>query len=199
MLVVERSEESHEGRAPAGAGGDQPGCAVGAPDFWESDGPDEPGHDTAHETARATTVGDRVIALHRSLLLAAVGACVLAFALEERPDGRVALRGLPEMPLPQTCASRTLLGLKCPGCGLTRSVILLARGQWRASWQRHRLGGLFGLVIALSIPYRLLALWRPGRPLIGPRWHTAIQAGLLALLLANWFVELVLGRVALPS
>ena len=80
---------------------------------------------------------------------------LLAFLLHELPDGRVALRGLPQFPLPQTCMSRALLGLRCPGCGLTRSIIHLAQGDWRESWHDHRLGGLLGIVIALQIPYRL--------------------------------------------
>ena len=94
---------------------------------------------------------------------------MLAFVLQELPDGRVAVRGFPQFPLPQTCTSRAWLGLKCPGCGLTRSIIHLAEGDWRASWHNHRLGGLMAVVIALQIPYRLLALRRTEPPLIAPR------------------------------
>ena len=77
---------------------------------------------------------------------------LLAFLLHELPDGRVAVRGLPQFPLPQTCASRAWLGLRCPGCGLTRSIIHLAEGDWQASWRDHRLGGLLAVVIAASDP-----------------------------------------------
>src|SRR5262245_22508850 len=93
---------------------------------------------------------------HREVLAAACAVGVLAFALVELPDGRIAVRGFRQHPLPPTCLSRSLLGLRCPGCGLTRSIVHLAEGDWRASWHDHRLGGLIAAVIVLQIPYRLL-------------------------------------------
>lgn len=38
------------------------------------------------------------------------------------------------------CPSRELLGLPCPGCGLTRSILLILRGQWAESWQLQPFG-----------------------------------------------------------
>ncbi|MFI5454671.1 MAG: DUF2752 domain-containing protein [Isosphaerales bacterium] len=138
----------------------------------------------------ATCLGS--VQRHRQVLAVACAVGVLAFALQELPDGRVALRGFPRVPLPQTCGSRAWLGLKCPGCGLTRSIIHLAEGDWRASWHNHRLGGLMAVVIALQIPYRLLALRRTSRPVIAPRWQTVLSYALIALLVGNWLVDLVL-------
>ena len=117
------------------------------------------------------------------------------FALQERPDGRVSVRGLTLIPLPQTCFSRSWLGLKCPGCGLTRSIIHLAEGDWDASWRNHRLGSLMALVIVLQVPYRLLALRRLDSPLIGRGWQGVLAYALIALLLGNWLVELAAGRI----
>jgi hypothetical protein len=133
----------------------------------------------------------RGVCWHRSLLALACAACILALALEELPDGRVAVRGRKEAALPQVCAARVLLGWNCPGCGLTRSVIHLAAGDWRASWRRHRLGGLFALAIVLQVPYRLVALRRPDHALISARWQAALALALFALLIANWLPELV--------
>jgi Protein of unknown function (DUF2752) len=132
---------------------------------------------------------------HRQVLAIACGVWVLAFALQVLPAGRVSFRGLPMIPLPQACFSRSWLGLRCPGCGLTRSIIHLAQGDWRASWQEHRLGVLMAIVITLQIPYRLLALRRPDRPLLPPRWQAVLGYALIALLLGNWLVELAAGRV----
>jgi Protein of unknown function (DUF2752)/Prokaryotic RING finger family 1 len=132
---------------------------------------------------------------HRQVLAIACGVWVLAFALQVLPAGRVSFRGLPMIPLPQACFSRSWLGLRCPGCGLTRSIIHLAQGNWRASWQEHRLGVLMAIVITLQIPYRLLALRRPDRPLVAPRWQAVLGYALIALLLGNWLVELAAGRV----
>ena len=101
---------------------------------------------------------------HRQMLAAAGAVLILAFMLVEVPDGRIAVRGFTRFPLPKACMSRTILGLNCPGCGLTRSIIHLAEGDWRASWRNHRLGGLFAALLRLQVPYRLLALRRPDLP-----------------------------------
>ena len=39
-----------------------------------------------------------------------------------------------------------------------------------------------------QFPYRLLALRRPDRPLIPPRWQSRLGIALIALLLVNWLV-----------
>lgn len=35
------------------------------------------------------------------------------------------------------CPMTYLFGLPCPGCGMTRSLLLLLMGQWRQSWEMH--------------------------------------------------------------
>ena len=132
---------------------------------------------------------------HWEVLAVACAVCALAFAFQEVPGGRVAVRGASQFPLPQVCASRSLFGLKCPGCGLTRSIIHMAEGDWPASWRSHRLGGLMALVIVFQIPYRLLALRRLDRPLMPIRWQVGLSSVLIALLIGNWLVDLVAGRL----
>jgi hypothetical protein len=109
------------------------------------------------------------------------------------------LRGMPELLLPQACFSRTWLGLKCPGCGMTRSLIHLAGGEWSESWRDHRLGGLIAFLIVLQVPYRLFALFQPDHTPIRPRWQVVLAYALIALLLGNWLVELAAGRVTAVS
>lgn len=135
---------------------------------------------------------------HRQVLAIACAAWVLAFALHELPSGRVAVRGFSRFPLPQTCASRIWFGMRCPGCGLTHSIIHLAEGDLRASWHNHRLGSVMALLIAFQIPYRWLALRHPGRSLIPTRWHAVFAYTLIVLLVANWLGDLASGRVSSP-
>jgi Protein of unknown function (DUF2752) len=135
---------------------------------------------------------------HCEVLAIACVVLLLAFVLDALPDGRVAVRGLSQFPLPHTCVSRAWLGLRCPGCGLTRSIIHLAEGNWRASWHDHRLGGLLAMVIALQIPYRVLALRQPGRPLFSIHWQAVMGYALIALLFGNWVVDVAVGRVSSP-
>ena len=58
---------------------------------------------------------------------------------------------------PCACPARRF-GVSCPGCGLRRSFIYLAHGDWDASWQSHRLGWLLAAMVALQIPYRIHGL-----------------------------------------
>jgi Protein of unknown function (DUF2752) len=155
----------------------------------------EPGEEPEDD---ASSRADNRIRRHRQMLAIACATCLLAFLLHEVPSGRVAVRGLPQFPVPQTCASRAWLGLRCPGCGLTRSIIHLAEGDWQASWRAHRLGGLFAIVILFQIPYRLYALRFPRQPLLSNFWLTAFAYTLIATLVVNWLVDLAAGRLISP-
>jgi len=133
---------------------------------------------------------------HREVLAAAAIVLVLSFVLVEVPDGRVAVRGWTAYPLPQSCVARTMLGVHCPGCGLTRSFIHLAEGDWAAAWRSHRLGAILAAVLIFQVPYRLLALRRPDRPIIPIRWQARLGLLLIALLIVNWLADVVSGRAA---
>ena len=66
-------------------------------------------------------------------------------------------------PLPPLCASKIMLGVECPGCGMTRSFISFAHGDFARAWQFNSVGVL-GFVLVLSqIPYRSWQLLRLGR------------------------------------
>lgn len=120
------------------------------------------------------------------MLLISFAVILLSFALAVRPDQRVTLRGLPEYPLPATCMSRSVFGVTCPGCGLTRSFIHLAQGNWSASVATHRLGWLLAMAVVLQLPYRLYAL-RRGELSARTRFAGACFSYLLlAALLVNW-------------
>jgi Protein of unknown function (DUF2752) len=48
-----------------------------------------------------------------------------------------------------------MLGWKhCPGCGLGHSIAFIFRGDWKASWEAHPLGG-FALIVILQRIYKL--------------------------------------------
>jgi hypothetical protein len=126
------------------------------------------------------------------VLVVSVMVIVLALLLRVRADGQVVVGGLADYPLPPTCMSYALFGVKCPGCGLTRSLVHVAHGEWEASWRMHRVGGLLASVILLQFPYRIWSLRRRGRPPLGVRLPAVVGWVLIALLLVNWLWELVL-------
>jgi uncharacterized protein DUF2752 len=96
-------------------------------------------------------------------------------------------------PIPfDLCLMHRLTGLPCLTCGLTRSVCLLARGEWRASLVMHPAGWLaFGaLVVAAAwLAWEAVADSDLARPL--GRRLTRVLLGLGgALSLAVWVMRL---------
>jgi Protein of unknown function (DUF2752) len=125
---------------------DQPKSTSALPAIW--DAPEWPADDESAELNRkrqravrsgavaalpdaTPSTANALRARHRDVLVVSLTAVVMAFVLVEVPGGRVAVRGLTGYPLPPSCFTRTAFGLKCPGCGLTRSFIHLAEGDWR--------------------------------------------------------------------
>jgi hypothetical protein len=140
-----------------------------------------------------------LIRRHWEVLVLCGVVVVLAFLLRVRPDDRVVLSALPEHPLPPTCLSYAWFGVKCPGCGLTRSVVHLAHGNLVDSWKAHRLGWLLAATILLQFPYRCLCLAWGGRPFFGPLLPRLYGHLLIALLLGNWLWHMIGHAVPLSN
>lgn len=151
--------------------------------------------ETADATTHESNDSPRGWRRHREVLVVAAIVVVLAFALEVLPDQRVAFRGFERYPLPPTCRSREWFGISCPGCGLTRSIVHLAHGNWQSSLSVHRLGWLMAAIIVFQIPYRALALRRADTPIFSPRTEIVLSLCIIALLLANWFYNLATSTV----
>ena len=128
---------------------------------------------------------------HQTMLAIAAAVVLLAFALHVRQDQRVEFRFLPGWPLPQSCTSQAFFGIDCPGCGLTRSLIYAARGQWADSFQMHRLGGLMAIAVLVQFPYRLCALSGCARFLHESSIPKLFGYSLIGLLIANWMVSVI--------
>jgi hypothetical protein len=114
------------------------------------------------------------------LALAAIGALQVAL---------VSLR-LPGWP----CAFRKATGIPCPGCGLTRALSALARGDWQTALTFHAFAPVFagaGLLLVASLllraePRARLAAWI-GR--LESRTGLAVWGA--AALLVYWVVRLL--------
>lgn len=127
---------------------------------------------------------------HRQVLATSIVIIVLAMVLQVRSDQRVFVSGASAVPIPETCGMKIMFGHPCPGCGLTRSFIHLAHGDWRSSLAIHRIGWLLALLVVCQIPYRLLALWKPELT-VGPVWVWIIGAALVIALTVNWVYNLI--------
>ncbi|MCK5803576.1 MAG: DUF2752 domain-containing protein [Lentisphaeria bacterium] len=108
------------------------------------------------------------------------------------PSERVSLFGLN---LPTSCPSRELLHTPCPGCGLTRSFVLLAHGRVADSLALHRLGLLMALFFLYQAGYRIYCLAKRGRniPQTLLQFQTVVGLGMVAALILNWFIGLPFG------
>jgi hypothetical protein len=118
---------------------------------------------------------------HAVLLGLSLATLLAARMLSVRDAQHVALAGW-ERPLPELCSFRKIVGLDCPGCGLTRCFVSAAHGRLADAWRFHPAGVLLFGLIAAQLPFRGWQLWR----ILGGRaeWTHAWLCGLLWLLLA---------------
>lgn len=100
---------------------------------------------------------------HLLLLCMASVILVAAFCCRIEPEGFVSFRlpvlGL-DMPLVDGCLSRRVLGISCPGCGLTRSFVAVAHGQLNRAVEYNAVGPALFILCVLQIPYRIWAYFR---------------------------------------
>lgn len=131
---------------------------------------------------------------HWTMLVLSVGVLSAAVLLRINDGGGVGASWLPFDSLPPMCGSRALLGIECPGCGLTRSFVALAAGDVAESFRFHRLGWLMFLATASQIPYRIVGLrqLREG-DLAERRWPRWFGSFLIAALIINWAVNMIGG------
>jgi hypothetical protein len=102
---------------------------------------------------------------------------------------------------PQLCIFKLMSGIPCPGCGLTRSVVLLMHGDVSGSLYYHPLGVLFVLGALILAAVDLFGWWHSRREdsvSRSPSWlldrlsRTPAPWVLVGVLLAFWAVRLPL-------
>ncbi len=124
-------------------------------------------------------------------------AVIVLAAILETHGGREVFWPGTSQALPETCASRWRLGMDCPGCGLTRSFILLAHGDITGAWRLHSVGVLlFGYVLA-QLPLSLAHWcgWQHRGLRIWTRANEVAIIVLAVLLAVRWLWRLFLGEL----
>ncbi|WP_202617290.1 DUF2752 domain-containing protein [Roseimaritima sediminicola] len=109
------------------------------------------------------------------LLVAMVTAARL---LQFEPPRTVRLPWI-DQPLPESCNARRVLGIDCPGCGLTRSFILSAHGEVRQALAIHPPGTVAFFFLCAMIPWRLWQAYRIGT---GHRFPSTVTTEVMILL-----------------
>ncbi|MEO2035387.1 MAG: DUF2752 domain-containing protein [Planctomycetaceae bacterium] len=127
---------------------------------------------------------------HREMLFISVVVVCLSFLLKVRPDQTVEFVFLPGWASPETCLSRGLWGVSCPGCGITRSFVYLAQGSLAKSIAVNRVGWLLAIATIVQIPYRSFLLhWlsKHGLPEpVPPMFNLLFSWTLIVALIGNW-------------
>lgn len=157
--------------------------AEATPAIILADGPASAAHGSPAET--------QALRRHRQMLAMACGIIVLSLLLKVRDDDHAAFRFLPDWPIPSSCPSQIFFGVDCPGCGLTRSFVYLAHGDWGQAFSKHRLGWLLALSVVLQIPYRLAALFSSNRAPLGALFPRLFGMVLIVALIGNWVLQLL--------
>ena len=132
---------------------------------------------------------------HRNMLILCTTVVILALTLQTRADQRVEFAWLPGVPMPESCASRSIFDIECPGCGLTRSFIAIARGSLSAAFQQNRTGWLLACGLLIQFPYRVWMLYHVrtrGLPEPVPeRLKLAFVWILIVALIGNWLLKIL--------
>ena len=132
------------------------------------------------------------IRYHGTYLFLALTVLGLALFLRIGPQDQVVIPGL-DLRLPETCAYRQLIGVGCPGCGMTRGFISLMRGRWQQAWAYNPGVYLLFFLVVAQIPYRTIQIRRAR--LGYPEWRhpkltATIVCGLVFGLIGQWLVRL---------
>lgn len=126
----------------------------------------------------------------RDFLIICGGILLAACLLPPPSEDALSLFGLR---LPALCPSRSLFGLTCPGCGITRSFVCMGHGLWSEAYAYHRVGPLAFTYIALQIPYRL---WCYRRAQVWEsRWLVLVPLSIFALMIINWIANAASGAL----
>lgn len=93
----------------------------------------------------------------------------------------------------------TFLGIPDPGCGLTRAIVALLRGDWRTSLTFHAFAPLFAMALGLIAVTTFLPAELQKKLVVlveGLEQRTGLTAFLLIALIIYWLARLLILREA---
>jgi hypothetical protein len=148
--------------------------------------------DELNVPTQATPTYRAELLVHAWLLFVCSSIIGMSFLMSSQGSKDVILPGMVS-PLPDVCMSRRMVGLDCPGCGMTRSFINISSGNLSRAFAFHPLGIVIYAIVAFQIPFRLTQIARifSGRaPLLLPHWEKLLWV-LAAAMLLFWVFRLV--------
>jgi hypothetical protein len=94
--------------------------------------------------------------------------------------------------MPETCTSRRIFGIECPGCGMTRAFISISHGQFSRAWQFNRASFVVYFFVAVQIPWHSIQIWRLKRNRRPIQWPYVylLPIAVVVVMTVNWLWNL---------
>ena len=99
--------------------------------------------------------------------------------------------------IPTICPFKVLTTIPCPGCGLTRALVLFAHGDWAQAIAFHPLAPIFYAALWLALIAGVLQMQKTP-PSISPRFFVLAGSSFAASLLILWVARLT-GIIPFPA
>ena len=118
---------------------------------------------------------------------------VLSVAMRSTGDHHVFLPGM-SVPIPELCMTKSVWGIPCPGCGMTRGFISIAHGQWTRAWAFNPVSFLMFAFVVGQVPWRFLQMVRILRkqPELNANVFFVPVLVMVVLLFAQWLIKMVI-------
>ena len=132
--------------------------------------------------------------LHLMFLLMSLAVIVCSFVMTSEGQTIVRVPGLP-IQMPETCMSKRLWGIDCPGCGLTRSFISMSHAQFSRAFSFNPAGPIVYLFVLAQIPwhaFQMFRLWKGKRP-FESIWLYVPLFGMSVAILIQWLWRMAQG------
>ncbi|MDG1872558.1 MAG: DUF2752 domain-containing protein [Mariniblastus sp.] len=131
-------------------------------------------------------------AVHFIFLIMAAIVLLLSFLMRSEGETSVFLPGF-STAMPETCSARRLLGIDCPGCGMTRAFISISAGQFARAWHFNPVSFAFYLFVVAQIPWHLIQIsrLRKQRYPITTAWAYLAPILMVVILTAHWIWKLL--------
>jgi hypothetical protein len=134
---------------------------------------------------------------HLVIMVACAAVIVCAYTLTFSKNGGLVFRNGrvgTETCIPEVCGVRKILGISCPGCGLTRSFTAAARMELQDAFHHNPVGPFLFVICFSQIPYRIIRYYELGESLflwkrVSDRLHVVTWIVLCSLLL-TWVARI---------
>ena len=93
--------------------------------------------------------------------------------------------------VPHVCLSQVLLGMPCPGCGVTRSALAFMAGHMDQAWTLNPAGPVLCAATVIQVPLRLVVLLGAYSSKAAMKTSRALTSLVVTVLMVNWLIQIL--------